>query len=46
MTATLHDAAPPRTADFAIAALYSALDAERQARGLSWAQRAREIGAR
>ncbi|HMF95074.1 MAG TPA: hypothetical protein VKE96_12300 [Vicinamibacterales bacterium] len=34
-----------RSADFDIAALHGALDAERQARGLSWPQLAREISA-
>jgi len=34
-----------RSADFDIAALHGALDAERQARGLSWQQLAREISA-
>ncbi|HKS95777.1 MAG TPA: hypothetical protein VJV74_06530 [Terriglobia bacterium] len=32
-----------RAGDFSLRALYAALDAQRQARGLSWAQAAREI---
>jgi hypothetical protein len=36
----------PRTPDFSVAALYAALDAQRDARGMSWQQVAREISAR
>ena len=32
-----------RSSDFSLAALYAALDAQRQARGLSWSQATREI---
>jgi len=35
-----------RTGDFSLQALYAALDAQRQARGLSWAQATREINRR
>ena len=35
-----------RFSDFSLRELYAALDAQRQARGLSWAQAAREITAR
>ena len=34
----------PPSADFSLVALYAALDGQRQARGLSWAAAAREIG--
>lgn len=34
----------PESSDFSLRALYAALDAQRQARGLSWSQATKEIG--
>ncbi len=36
----------PRAPDFSVAALYAALDAQREARGVNWQQVSREISAR